>query len=58
MDPGQPRQHGIGINTKLRHYLNLHRMEPCIHQLLADFHWGRIDDIFLESAKCRTTPSG
>jgi polysaccharide deacetylase family protein (PEP-CTERM system associated) len=50
LDPGQPRQRGIGIKTRLRHYLNLHRMEPRIHQLLADFHWGRIDDIFLESA--------
>jgi len=50
LDPGQPRQRGIGLKTRLRHYLNLHRMEPRIHQLLADFHWGRVDDIFLESA--------
>jgi polysaccharide deacetylase family protein (PEP-CTERM system associated) len=50
LDPGQPRQRGIGMKTRLRHYLNLHRMEPRINRLLGDFRWGRIDDIFLGSA--------
>ncbi|NGZ87094.1 XrtA system polysaccharide deacetylase [Duganella aceris] len=57
LDPGQPRLSGIGIKTRLRHYLNLRRMEPRIRRLLADFHWGRIDEIFLEGASCRTTAS-
>ena len=46
LDPGQPRPAGIGIKTRLRHYLNLHRMEHRINRLLGDFRWGRIDDIF------------
>jgi polysaccharide deacetylase family protein (PEP-CTERM system associated) len=50
LDPGQPRQRGIGMKTRLRHYLNLHRMEARINRLLGDFRWGRIDDIFLGSA--------
>jgi polysaccharide deacetylase family protein (PEP-CTERM system associated) len=50
LDPGQPRQRGIGMKTRLRHYLNLHRMEARIGRLLGDFRWGRIDDIFLGSA--------
>ena len=47
LDPGQPRPAGIGIRTRFRHYLNLHRMEHRIARLLGDFRWGRIDDIFL-----------
>lgn len=50
LDPGQPRQSGIGMKTRLRHYLNLRRMEPRLRRLLADFHWGRVDDIFLGNA--------
>jgi polysaccharide deacetylase family protein (PEP-CTERM system associated) len=50
LDPGQPRPTGIGIRTRFRHYLNLHRMEHRIVRLLGDFRWGRIDDIFLGTA--------
>jgi polysaccharide deacetylase family protein (PEP-CTERM system associated) len=50
LDPGQPRPAGIGIKTRFRHYLNLHRMEHRIIRLLGDFRWGRIDDIFLGTA--------
>jgi polysaccharide deacetylase family protein (PEP-CTERM system associated) len=50
LDPGQPRQRGIGMKTRLRHYLNLHRMEARIGRLLEDFRWGRVDDIFLGGA--------
>ena len=50
LDPGQPRPAGIGIKTRFRHYLNLRRMEHRIARLLGDFRWGRIDDIFLETA--------
>jgi polysaccharide deacetylase family protein (PEP-CTERM system associated) len=50
LDPEQPRPAGIGIKTRFRHYLNLHRMEHRIVRLLGDFRWGRIDDIFLGTA--------
>ncbi|MYM35022.1 DUF3473 domain-containing protein [Duganella sp. FT94W] len=50
LDPGQPVQPGIGVKTRMRHYLNLHRMEARIDRLLGDFHWDRIDRIFLGSA--------
>ncbi|HEX8406038.1 MAG TPA: XrtA system polysaccharide deacetylase [Duganella sp.] len=46
LDPGQPRPAGVGIKTRFRHYLNLHRMEHRIGRLLGDFRWGRIDEIF------------
>ena len=48
IDPGQPRQQGIGLKTRFRHYLNLSQMEAKITSLLADFQWDRMDNIFLE----------
>ncbi|NRR30570.1 DUF3473 domain-containing protein [Oxalobacteraceae bacterium] len=47
LDPGQPRQRGLGFKTRFRHYLNLHRMEARIAALTRDFHWDRMDAIFL-----------
>jgi polysaccharide deacetylase family protein (PEP-CTERM system associated) len=47
IDPGQPRQLGLGLRTRVRHYLNLSRMEGRLGQLLKDFSWGRMDEIFL-----------
>ena len=47
IDPDQPRQSGIGLKTRFRHYLNLGRMEQRLKALLRDFEWGRMDQIFL-----------
>ncbi|MBS3935191.1 MAG: DUF3473 domain-containing protein [Sulfuritalea sp.] len=47
IDVDQPRIPGIGARTRLRHYLNLHRMEDRLDRLLGDFRWGRMDRIFL-----------
>ncbi|MDO8891139.1 MAG: DUF3473 domain-containing protein [Sulfurimicrobium sp.] len=47
LDPGQPRQDGLGMKTRFRHYLNLHRMEGRIKALTRDFRWDRMDRIFL-----------
>lgn len=48
IDPEQPRQTGISLKSRFRHYLNLNKMEPRLKQLLSDFQWDRIDKIFLE----------
>lgn len=47
IDVGQPRVAGIGAKTRFRHYVNIPRMERRLERLLADFAWGRMDDIFL-----------
>ena len=47
IDPGQPRVAGINLKTRFRHYVNIDRMERRLDQLLQDFRWGRMDDIFL-----------
>jgi polysaccharide deacetylase family protein (PEP-CTERM system associated) len=45
IDPQQPRQQGLDAKTRFRHYLNLDRMEPRLERLLADFNWGRMDEV-------------
>ena len=47
IDPDQPRLEGLGAKTRFRHYLNLHHTYGRVERLLADFRWGRMDDIFL-----------
>lgn len=47
IDPEQPRPEGLGMKTRFRHYLNLDRTFDRLTRLLADFHWGRMDEIFL-----------
>lgn len=49
IDAGQPRVEGIDAKTRFRHYVNIERMEGRIAQLLRDFDWGRMDEIFLGS---------
>ncbi len=49
LDPGQPRPDGLGLKTRIRHYLNLNRMEARLARLLEDFRWDRMDRVFLET---------
>lgn len=44
IDAAQPRVAGLPAKSRLRHYLNLDRMEGKLGRLLGDFAWGRIDD--------------
>ena len=48
-DVAQPRIAGIDAKTRFRHYVNIDRMEDRLIGLLADFKWGRMDDIFLKA---------
>lgn len=47
IDPEQPRQNGLTLKTRTRHYLNLHRMESRIMKLLQDFNWDTMENVFL-----------
>ena len=49
IDPGQPRQIGLTLKTRVRHYTNLGRMESRLRRLLTEFRWDRFDRIFLET---------
>lgn len=45
IDPGQPRVAGAPLKSRIRHYTNLSRMEGKLLKLLADFPWGRTDQV-------------
>jgi len=48
IDPDQPRQKGLNIKTRFRHYLNLNKMEQRIRYLLTDFHWDTMENVFIK----------
>jgi len=48
IDPAQPRPRHLRLKTRVRHYLNLKRMEQRLTRLLQDFRWGRMDQIFAQ----------
>jgi len=50
IDPDQPRVNGVGLKTRFRHYLNLHRTQARLKRLLSDFQWDRVDRVFEVSA--------
>ena len=49
IDAAQPRVSGVDSKVRFRHYINLHRMEGRLRQLLFDFQWGRVDEVLLEA---------
>jgi polysaccharide deacetylase family protein (PEP-CTERM system associated) len=46
IDPEQPRVHGCGSLSYIRHYTNIAGMARGVSRLLADFEWGRLDHVF------------
>lgn len=50
IDPEQPRPSDLRLKTRVRHYLNLSRMEARLTRLLSDFRWSRMDQVFLPTA--------
>ncbi|UXH76719.1 XrtA system polysaccharide deacetylase [Roseateles amylovorans] len=55
IDTEQPRIAGIDAKTRFRHYVNIGRTEARIAQLLADFDWGRMDELFLPAPSASST---
>jgi hypothetical protein len=45
IDAAQPRIQARW-KSRLRHYLNLHRMQPRLERLLNDFRWSRVDRVY------------
>ncbi|HEY1614622.1 MAG TPA: XrtA system polysaccharide deacetylase [Rhizomicrobium sp.] len=48
-DPGQPRQSQAPLKSRIRHYLNIGKMEHRTARLLHDFSWGRIDEVYFSN---------
>ncbi|WP_213086299.1 XrtA system polysaccharide deacetylase [Roseateles sp. DAIF2] len=57
IDAEQPRIAGIDAKTRFRHYVNIGRTEARIAQLLRDFEWGRMDEIFLGRSQAGLAPA-
>ena len=55
IDVDQPRIDGVDSKTRFRHYVNISRMEGKIQQLLGDFKWGRMDEVFLKNTQGEAT---
>jgi polysaccharide deacetylase family protein (PEP-CTERM system associated) len=51
LDPDQPRIAGAKLKSRVRHYMNLDKVEPRLIRLLRSFRWRRMDEIFLPIAK-------
>lgn len=47
IDPDQPKIDGISAKSRFRHYVNLHKFEHRLTEMLRSFHWDRMDRIFL-----------
>jgi polysaccharide deacetylase family protein (PEP-CTERM system associated) len=46
LDDRQPRVPGVGLRTRVRHYLNLSLTAGRLRRLLTDFQWDRVDKVF------------
>ena len=46
IDPEQPRVEGAGFKSKVRHYINLSKMESKLIQLTKDYKWSTMEDVF------------
>ena len=46
IDPGQPRVTGLDARSRFRHYVNLSRFEGKLRQLLHDFRWAPMREVF------------
>ncbi len=47
IDPEQPRVKGASFKSRLRHYLNLSRMEIKLVKLLKDYQWSTMQETYL-----------
>ena len=46
IDPGQPKIANAPLKSKIRHYINLGRMEGKLKRLLSDYRWGTMADAY------------
>jgi len=56
LDPDQPRLNA-GLGRRFRHYLNLHRTENRLEQLLRDFPLGTLSDAFEQARAADELPT-
>jgi polysaccharide deacetylase family protein (PEP-CTERM system associated) len=56
IDPEQPRISNAKFKSKMRHYVNLGRMEHKVSRLLSDFQWSTMKDVYsIQGTKSATS---
>ncbi|WP_238527366.1 XrtA system polysaccharide deacetylase [Methylomonas methanica] len=55
IDPQQPRQQNLPLKSRFRHYLNLSRVENRLNNLLNDFAWDTMQNVFLSKPLAKTS---
>lgn len=56
LDPDQPRQKNISRKSNFRHYLNLSKTESRLRQLLSDFEWSSMSEVFIGNLEVKDYP--
>lgn len=56
LDPDQPRQKNISRKSNFRHYLNLSKTESRLRQLLSDFEWSSMSEVFIGNREVKDYP--
>lgn len=51
IDADQPRQGGLNVRTRFRHYVNLGRTETKLRRLLTEFAWDRMDRVMARAIR-------
>jgi polysaccharide deacetylase family protein (PEP-CTERM system associated) len=51
VDTDQPVQRQAPLRSKMRHYVNLSKMRGKVARALDDFHWDRVDRVFLDTPR-------
>jgi polysaccharide deacetylase family protein (PEP-CTERM system associated) len=52
IDPEQPRIEGVGVRSRFRHYIGLHRTEPRLRCILQSEHFSPIGQLVREAPSC------
>ncbi len=51
IDPTQPREKNAGLKSRLRHYTNLHTVEPKLRKMLSEFPFGSVSEVYAANGK-------
>ncbi len=48
IDPTQPREKNAGLKSRLRHYTNLHTVEPKLRRMLSEYKFASVKEVYLD----------
>ncbi len=48
IDPTQPREKNAGLKSRLRHYTNLHTVEPKLRRMLSEYPFASVKEVYVD----------